>query len=391
MSNAPPLDAPTVRKRRRKRELVIKPMLEAPGQVVSELFSAVKCSLASVVRRRDFLILLEQVVVATNQMAKRVSMLAKELLLAKLEAEEALPTLDQSFYSALYTSLRNGKWKYTGHDALLARRRAAEQQLGSVMVQAMALAGRKLAAELDTHYRRHYERFYRRWKRICGDETKEDDDSYLLDPDETQLEPLIRAAWAMRRDLERKEARGFALFPETSARVSYVTLDATCIAHLYRRLHPWSFRVEGKRPGTTKAQPINDVAMEHGSATFAELFDLPRTRRLRKTHHFRYALHTDGVGLALSFGKWVHSVPKSGPGEHKRKKSKAEATTKSVTELRTGFAHSAQNKTIASLDELKGYTVRCVDPGVRRIYTSIDLLTEENDARSSVMSMRSRT
>ncbi|MCP5022703.1 MAG: hypothetical protein GY930_13130, partial [bacterium] len=160
---------------------------------------------------------------------------------------------------------------------------------------------------------------------------------------------------------------------------------------LYRRLHPWSFRVEGKRPGTTKAKSINDVAMEHGPAIFAELFDLPRTRRLRKTHHFRYALHTDGVGLALSFGKWVHSVPKSGPDEHKRKKSKAEATTKSVTELCTGFAHSAQNETIASLDELNGYTVRCVDPGVRRIYTSIDLLTEENDARSSVMSMRSRT
>ncbi|MCP5093426.1 MAG: hypothetical protein GY949_21155, partial [Gammaproteobacteria bacterium] len=104
MSNAPPRDAPTARKRCRKRELVIKPTPEAPGQVVSELISAVKCSLASVVRCRDFLILLEQVVVATNQMAKHVSMLAKELLLAKLEAEEAMPTLDQSFYSALYTS-----------------------------------------------------------------------------------------------------------------------------------------------------------------------------------------------------------------------------------------------------------------------------------------------
>ncbi len=175
MSNAPPLDAPTVRKRCRKRELVIKPTPEAPGQVASELILVVKCSLASVVRCRDFLILLEQVVVATNQMTKRVSMLAKELLLAKLEAEEALPTLNQSFYSALYTSLRNGKWKYTGHESLLARRRAADPGLGSVMAQVMALAGRKLAAELDTHYRRHYEQFYRRWKRICGDETKEDD------------------------------------------------------------------------------------------------------------------------------------------------------------------------------------------------------------------------
>ncbi|MCP4968954.1 MAG: hypothetical protein GY926_27470, partial [bacterium] len=114
---------------------------------------------------------MEQVVVATNQITKRVSMLAKELLLAKLEAEETLPTLNQSFYSALYTLLRNGKWKYTGHDALLARRRAADPGLSSVMAQVMALAGRKLAAELDSHYRRHYERVYRRWNCICGDET----------------------------------------------------------------------------------------------------------------------------------------------------------------------------------------------------------------------------
>ncbi len=45
-------------KRRKKRKLVAKPEPIAPGQVVSELISVVRCSLAGVVRRRDFLTLL---------------------------------------------------------------------------------------------------------------------------------------------------------------------------------------------------------------------------------------------------------------------------------------------------------------------------------------------
>ncbi len=86
-----------------------KPEPHAPGQVVSELVSVVKCSLAGIVRRRDFLEELEQVVVVANKMAKRVSMLAKELLLTKLEVGESLPALNQSFFSAMYTPLRNGR------------------------------------------------------------------------------------------------------------------------------------------------------------------------------------------------------------------------------------------------------------------------------------------
>ncbi len=86
-----------------------KPEPHAPGQVVSELVSVVKCSLAGIVRRRDFLEELEQVVVVANKMAKCVSMLAKELLLTKLEVGESLPALNQSFFSAMYTPLRNGR------------------------------------------------------------------------------------------------------------------------------------------------------------------------------------------------------------------------------------------------------------------------------------------
>ncbi len=113
----------------------------------------------------------------------------------------------------------------------------------------------------------------------------------------------------MRHDLEAREARGFALFPEASAKVSYVMLDATCITHLYRQLSPEAYRVPGKWPGTTRARPINNMTAEHGPEIFSELFDLPQIRRLRHSHHFRYALQTDGVGVALSFGRWVHSTP----------------------------------------------------------------------------------
>ncbi len=104
-------------------------------------------------------------VVHANKLAKRVSMLTKELLLTKLEAREELPALNQSFFSALYTSLRSGKWNH-GHDALLAQRQVDDPGLGSIMTQIMALVGKRLAAALDTHYRCYYERFYVRWRRV---------------------------------------------------------------------------------------------------------------------------------------------------------------------------------------------------------------------------------
>ena len=396
-------EPPPTRRRRLKRRLVVKPPPDVPGQVVSELISVVKCSLASVVQHPDFLALLEQVVVAVNQMTKRVSMLAKELLLAKLEAGEQLPTLNQSFYSALYTSLRNGKWSH-GYNALLAKRRVADPGLGSVMTQAMALAAKKLAAEVDAHYRKHYDRFHNRWSRVFFLDAEKQGagaNPYKLDSERTQLEVLVQAAWAMRRDFEARAVRGFALFPETSAKVSYVTLDATCVAYLYRTLYPQSFRVAGKRPGTTKAQPINDVAMEHSETIFEQLFNLAKIRRLRRrNHHFRYALQTDGIGVALSFGRWVNSWPQSSsdgsPPPAKRRKKEAngsQATTKAVGDLCPGFAYSATNKKLASFDKLRdtNTTVRAVDPGVRRTYTSVDLLTEEEDVRNSVLKMRSCT
>ncbi|MCP4083397.1 MAG: hypothetical protein GY743_24525, partial [Planctomycetaceae bacterium] len=286
--------------------------------------SVVKCSLAGIVRtkkKKKLLPELEKVVKAANKMEKRVSMLAKELLLTKLEAGERLPTLNQSFFSALYTSLRSGKWNH-GHDALLAQRQVDDPGLGCVMLQIMALVGKRLAAALDSQYRCHYERFYKRWKRVCGDTVDGEEngdvlDDHFLDPQEAQLNELVRHAWLMRRDLEAREARGFALFPESKIQVSYVTLDATCIAYLYRRLYPDSFRVPGKRPETTRAKTISDVTADHTPEIFAKLFRLPKIRRLRRSHQFRYSLQTDGVagqrGAELCAMGSFNTVPRCEP------------------------------------------------------------------------------
>ncbi|MCP3884239.1 MAG: hypothetical protein GY700_01960, partial [Propionibacteriaceae bacterium] len=247
-----------------------------------------------------------------------------------------------------YTSLRSGKWNH-GHDALLAQRQVADPDLGSVMSQIMALVGKGLAAVLDTHYRCYYERFYKRWKRVCGD-TVDGEEDRNLDPQKTQLNELVRHAWCMCRDLE---ARGFSLFSESQIQVSYVTLDATCIAYLYRRLYPHFFRVPGKRPEPTRAKSISDVTADHTPEIFAKLFRLPKIRRVRRSHQFRYSLQIDGVGVALSFARWVHSTPCPGanPSQKTTKRRKTAgsngAVTKPVVDLRPGFAYSAQGKTLA--------------------------------------------
>jgi hypothetical protein len=407
---------PPRKPRAKARTLVPKPEPDpdVPGQIVSEVISVVKVSLAGVVKDEAFRAEVEKVVVAANQMCKRVTMLAKELVLTKLAAEETLPAMDQSFYSRLYTSIRSGSWDH-GHDELLTKRQAEDPGLGSVMGQVMGLAGRRLAAEVATHYRSHYERFYRRWLRACNQACKDDAlDSVLksrlvlsldenqarfkLDADTTEPNQLLRPAWTMRGDLEAVGVRGFALFPETKVRISYLSLDARCVAYIFRSMHSHSFLV----PGTSRKKGIADVAMEHGKEIFAEVFKMDKVTGLRRNHHFRYSLQTDGVGVALSFGRWVRSVPsqsadilaEGSPPAKRRKKSKGRkklATAKAVGELRPGLAYSAQNKTLRELSDLRGMTVRAVDPGVRRTYTSVDLLTGESDVRASVKMMRSRS
>jgi hypothetical protein len=43
------------------------------------------------------------------------------------------------------------------------------------------------------------------------------------------------------------------------------------------------------------------------------------------------------------------------------------------------------------LQDLRGITVRAVDPGVSRTYTSVDMLTGDRDVRDSVKYLRSQS
>ncbi len=162
----------------------------------------------------------------------------------------------------------------------------------------------------------------------------------------------------MRRDLEAlpNPPKGFALFPEASAsRTSYVTLDATCVAYLYRILHPHSFREEGKRPGKMRVMKINDVVTLHAEEIeiFDYLIDLKRIRRLRRTHHFRFSFQTDGVGVALGFRRWHRYV---------LSRSKKETETP-VTSLAKGITYHYPHKTLGvqGFKALDGWTERAVD------------------------------
>jgi len=104
-----PKDA-VAKKRRPKRKLVPKPHPDDPDHVVSELISVVKVSLASIVRpeRRDFLALVERVVLTVNKMTKRVSMLAKELLLAKRASRFRLSAKDSTRHCTLLCAVVSG-------------------------------------------------------------------------------------------------------------------------------------------------------------------------------------------------------------------------------------------------------------------------------------------
>ncbi len=193
------------------------PAPSVPDKKVKELVSTVKSAVGCAVRCRGFHQLLERVVLAVNEMTVHVSLLAKELVLTKLDASEELSILDQRFYSALYTSLRSGKWKH-GHEHILARRRIPDPGLGPVMSQAMSLAAKKLAAEVETHLCMHYERFYHRWHK-CTERKKDDHNNpNCLDPDTVSTTELLRGAWCMRRDLKTlpNSPCGFALMPEAS-------------------------------------------------------------------------------------------------------------------------------------------------------------------------------
>ncbi len=177
LARSGPAEEDTERKRVAKPD----PDPNVPDQRVIEFVSTVKCTMSAVVHDPAFRTLLSRLVVIVNAMTAGVSLLAKELLMTKLYRGEELPKLNQQFYSALYTSMDNGKWTH-GHDALLVKRRVADPGLGSVMSQAVDLVGKKLAAETETHLRQHYEKFYRKWYKWTEQDDDEDDDENFPDP-----------------------------------------------------------------------------------------------------------------------------------------------------------------------------------------------------------------
>jgi len=361
---------------RRKRKRVNEPPLpEPPNDAVFEAISVVRCTLRNIVKDTTALNTLRRWVVVIAKLRKRVSMLAKELVLAMLEAGGPIPKLDQSFFSNLSTSIRNGKWAHHGHDELLQKHKWTDidpEVSRSFLCQAMSLCARKMAAELNTHYEEHYDRFYARWKKEF-----EPDDDIFADSDGADLLSKIRNAWRMRRDLENANRRGFALLPEANLDVGYATLDAWCIACFYKSLNPSTCK------GKTKSDLVHDMRNE----VFGALFDMRRLDGMRgDAYHFRYSLQTDGYGAAVSFGRWVHYSKKD---EATRNKKKQRAEEVDVADLVPGFSYTTNGKRLNAVDELKGTTLRAVDPGVHRAYTSVDLLTGNGDVRKTKMSLRS--
>ncbi len=146
-----------------------------------------------------------------------------------------------------------------------------------------------------------------------------DDTKHRLDPDKTDVETLVKHLWKMRKDFEKNKMKGFAIFPEASIDYGYVHLDSTALAHIFLKdkkekfkreelldRYPWIFK-DGKRQNKKIYILPQELVKEQRKRIFESLFHLEgkifKCRNL-KTHHFRYSLQTDGVGVKLSFGKW---------------------------------------------------------------------------------------
>ncbi len=251
----------------------MKPSPNYPHNAVVEIVSVVKCTLSGIVHHERILGEINDVVLAVNRVRKRMSMLVKELLLAKLEANEKLPQLDQNFYATITTALKYGKWAH-GHNNILLRRTAPEEYVKqkSVLPQATSLVARKLAAELKTHYETHYERFYRRWKKVT--DAKNDNNEHFLDPSTALLNDLVKSAWCMRRCIEDAGERGFALFPESKMRIGFVTLDSMCIGSIFKQLYR-----EKCKDSSGKIIPTNELVALQRERVFGELFSTYRVEK----------------------------------------------------------------------------------------------------------------
>ena len=327
--------------------------------------------------------MVEAIAVLANQFRKRISLVHKELSLAKLESHEKLPLMNQSYFSALYTSLRTGKWNH-GHDEILERHRFKPDDLvcPAAMWQIMAAESIRMAAELKTHVTRHYTRFYQKWRKLC--EVPDSNVEHDLDPNSTELPELLKHLWEIRRDMEDRGFRSFAIFPEASIDIRYLRFDATAIVACYKQL--WKNQWADSEEGNSKKPPPNplllddngkpfkrfcDLVHKRYEEIFEELFDMKIIKKCRPKLQFRYSMQTDGVGVSLLYGKTLE-VPKR---RNQPKKSIP------LDELKPNLAYCDIGKRLPTGESLDDFlkknrlTFRVGDPGVHRTITTVDIGT----------------
>jgi hypothetical protein len=130
---------------------------------------------------------------------------------------------------------------------------------------------------------------------------------------------------------------------------------------------------------------ITELRVKHGKRIFRDLFLMKNIEKKRKSHHFRYSFQTNGKGVQLSFGKWIE-IPvkdiKQSEFDDATDQPK-HAKIMSVTDMIPGREYSYRGKHLISFEQLSGWTIRSLDPGVINTYSGVDLLTGDNDIRST--------
>ena len=385
---------------------------------VIEDITVVTRLLKTVVSDESFLTVINEFVGQVNRSKKLVSLLHKLLCLNILKFGGKLPTFTQGYFSDLHTCLVNEKknWEYgERYQELreLLQYRLKSNISASALSQVMSASGIKMAAELKTHVKENYEKIYLRWRKVFRTDDP-DDTKHRLDPDKTDVEILVKHLWEMRKDFEKNKMKGFAIFPEASIDYGYVHLDSTALAHIFLKdkkekfkreelldRYPWIFK-DGKRRNKKIYILPQELVKEKRKQIFESLFHLEgkifKCRNL-KTHHFRYSLQTDGVGVKLSFGKW-REIPnpklkkqeqKSGEADKAQDPKSAKKNTIPLKDLEPGNEYSYQVVSLNNLEkDLDGITIRSADTGVKNMFVWAEMLTGDKDVRKTIRKVTTR-
>ena len=194
-----------------------------------------------------------------------------------------------------------------------------------------------------------------------------------------------------------------ALLPLCKFEMSHVVFDASCVCWLYKRLYPESpLRYDDTQ---TYRLAHNDFVMARTPAVFAELFNVARLRkRIPNPGQLNYTFTTNGEGLCVHVVKFYEYTQH----EPAYWETAREPVTRHVRELRPGLAYCEQNKYVERLEQLRGWTVKGVDPGINDVYCLTSVLVppwtedepaertralekERADVRNTKASMSSRS